>query len=54
MPIVNISNEEYSIQPDERIAQMIVVNLPEIKIRLTDKLSETTRGEGGFGSTGTK
>lgn len=39
-------------QVGERIAQMIVVNLPEIKIRLTDKLSETTRGEGGFGSTG--
>lgn len=36
----------------DRVAQMFVVSLPEMKIRLSKKLSETTRGEGGFGSTG--
>ena len=50
--IVNLSNEEYTIQPDERIAQMVIARVEQAKIEVVTELSETTRGEGGFGSTG--
>lgn len=52
VPVVNISNEEYTIQPDERIAQMIIAKVEQAKIEIVTELSETQRGEGGFGSTG--
>ncbi len=50
--VVNLSNEEYTIQPDERIAQMIIARVEQAKIEVVTELSETARGEGGFGSTG--
>jgi len=50
--VVNLSNDEYTIQPDERIAQMIIARVEQAKIEVVTELSETTRGEGGFGSTG--
>ncbi len=48
----NISDEDYTVMPGERIAQLIVtpVVIPEISV--VDELPETQRGEGGFGSTG--
>ena len=52
VPVVNISNEEYTIQPDERIAQMIIARVEQAKIKVVTELTETARGEGGFGSTG--
>ena len=52
VPIVNISNETYTIQPDERIAQMVIARVEQAKLEIVTELTETTRGEGGFGSTG--
>ena len=52
IPIVNLSNEEYTILPDERIAQMVIAKYEQAKIEVVTELSDTTRGEGGFGSTG--
>ena len=52
MPVVNLSNETYSIQPDERIAQMIIARVEQAEIKVAVELTETSRGEGGFGSTG--
>ena len=52
VPLVNVSNEEYTIQPDERIAQMVIAKYEQANIEVVTELSETTRGEGGFGSTG--
>ena len=52
IPVVNLSNETYSIQPDERIAQMIIARVEQAKIDVVTELSDTIRGEGGFGSTG--
>ena len=52
VPVVNISNEEYTIQPDERIAQMIIAKVEQAKIEVVTELSSTQRGAGGFGSTG--
>ena len=48
----NISDEDYTVMPGERIAQLIVtpVVIPEISV--VGELPETQRGEGGFGSTG--
>ena len=52
VPVVNISNETYTIQPDERIAQMIIARVEQAKIEVVVELTETVRGAGGFGSTG--
>ncbi len=52
IPVVNISNEEYTIEPDERIAQMVITTVEQAKIEVVTQLSLTSRGEGGFGSTG--
>lgn len=50
--LVNLSNDEYTIQPDERIAQMVIAKVEQAEIKVAVELSETTRGAGGFGSTG--
>lgn len=50
--IVNVSNDTYTIQPDERIAQMIIAKVEQAKLEVVTELSDTERGEGGFGSTG--
>lgn len=52
VPIVNLSNETYTIQPDERIAQMVIAKVEQAEIKVEVELTETARGEGGFGSTG--
>ena len=52
IPVVNISNEIYTIEPDERIAQMIIAKVEQAEIKVTVELTETSRGSGGFGSTG--
>ena len=50
--MVNLSNEEFTIQPGERIAQLVLARYEQIEWQITESLSETERGEGGFGSTG--
>ena len=52
VPVVNISNEAYTIQPDERIAQMVITNYVQAELEVVTELTDTDRGEGGFGSTG--
>ena len=52
IPVVNLSNEEYTIMPDERIAQMVIAKYEKAKTEVVTELSDTKRGEGGFGSTG--
>lgn len=52
IPVVNLSNEIYTIQPQERVAQMIIAKVEQAKIEVVTELSDTQRGEGGFGSTG--
>lgn len=50
--LVNISNEAFTIEPGERIAQLVVAKYEQIQWSLTDTLDTTSRGAGGFGSTG--
>lgn len=52
VPVINLSTEEYTIQPNERIAQMVIARVEKAKIQVVQKLSETVRAAGGFGSTG--
>jgi len=52
VPVVNISNESYTIQPQERIAQMVITSVEQAKIEVVAELTMTVRGAGGFGSTG--
>ena len=50
--VVNVSNETYTIEPQERIAQMVIAKYEQAKIEVVAELSDTARGTGGFGSTG--
>ena len=52
--LVNLSNEPFTINPGERIAQMVVARYEKVEWDVVDTLDETERGAGGFGSTGTK
>lgn len=52
--LVNLSNEAFTIEDGERIAQMIVARHETVEWEETDSLDETERGAGGWGSTGTK
>lgn len=48
----NLSDEDYTVMPGERIAQLIVTPVIIPNIEVCDELPETKRGAGGFGSTG--
>lgn len=50
--LVNLSNEPFTIEAGERIAQMIVARYEQIEWQAAEELSSTERGAGGFGSTG--
>jgi len=52
--LVNLSNEPFEIVPGERIAQMVVAKHETVEWDEVEVLDETDRGQGGFGSTGTK
>lgn len=52
--LVNVSNDSFTIQPGERIAQLVVAQYTQVSWQPTTNLEETDRGEGGFGSTGKK
>lgn len=48
----NSGQEDFTIRPGDRIAQMMITPVVQAQIRMTDDLDETQRGAGGFGSTG--
>ena len=50
--MVNISNEAYSINPAERLAQMVIAQHEQAEWKQVEVLDDTDRGAGGFGSTG--
>lgn len=52
--VVNLSNEPQTIEPGERIAQMIIARYEQISWKEVETLEETDRSSGGFGSTGTE
>lgn len=50
--LINLSNEVQSINPGDRIAQLVITKYEKANFQLTNSLDETERGSGGFGSTG--
>lgn len=52
--LVNLSNEDFTIENGERIAQLVIAKHERAIFEEVEVLSETDRGEGGFGSTGIK
>lgn len=50
--LINLSSETQIIQPGDRIAQIVFSKVKQAKWEVVDALSETERGDGGFGSTG--
>ncbi len=50
----NHSNEPYTIEPGERIAQLVLLPTPRWEAQEVDSLDDTARGTGGFGSTGSR
>ena len=50
--LVNLSSEPFRIVPGERIAQMVIARHEQVEWEPVEVLDETTRGAGGFGSTG--
>lgn len=52
--LINLSNEDFVVENGERIAQLIIAKHERVEWQEVEMLTETSRGEGGFGSTGTK
>ena len=52
--LVNLSQDDFTIENGERIAQLIIAKHERAEWISVEELSETSRGEGGFGSTGVK
>ena len=52
--LVNLSNEDFTIENGERVAQMVISKHERAQWIQVEELEETARGAGGFGSTGTK
>jgi dUTP pyrophosphatase len=50
--LINLSKDEYTIEPQERIGQMVLNKVEQIEFEVVTSLDETERGEGGFGHTG--
>lgn len=52
--LVNLSHQPFTIEPGERIAQMVFARCEQATLEAVEALDETQRGAGGFGSTGLK
>ncbi len=50
--LINLGQSDFTINSGDRIAQMIIAPVIQAKFEITESLSETERGTGGFGSTG--
>lgn len=51
--LINLGQEDFTIERGERIAQMVIAPITQCDFVAVEELSETARGAGGFGSTGT-
>ena len=52
VPLINHGWAYYTVNPGDRIAQMVIMPVEDAVYELSDELSDTERGSGGFGSTG--
>lgn len=54
IPVINLSAEPYTIQDGDRIAQLVIASYERVEPVAVSEVSDTNRGKGGFGSTGSK
>lgn len=52
--LVNLSDQPFTVERGERVAQLVLAKFENAEWEETDSLEESARGEGGFGSTGVK
>lgn len=52
--VINQIQETYTIEPGERIAQLVILPVATLPVEEVETLADSERGAGGFGSTGTK
>lgn len=52
--LINLSQEDFTINDGERIAQLVVARYEQVEFSFVETLDETERGEGGYGHTGVK
>ena len=50
--MVNLGSEPFTLKRGDRIAQLLILPVPEVVFEEVEELSDSGRGEGGFGSTG--
>ncbi|MDL2327678.1 dUTP diphosphatase [Ruminococcaceae bacterium OttesenSCG-928-A11] len=50
--IINLGQDDFVVNSGDRIAQLVLQEVPKVQWEETDELSESNRGSGGFGSTG--
>jgi dUTP pyrophosphatase len=53
VPLINLGREPFVVEDGMRIAQMVIARVERAQIVEVERLDDTVRGEGGFGSTGT-
>jgi len=51
-PVINLGRQPFAIERGMRIAQMLILPVPAVRLVEVEQLDETSRGEGGFGHTG--
>lgn len=52
VPVVNLGQQPFTIEPGMRIAQMLIAPVPQVRMVEVEDLDDTSRGAGGFGHTG--
>ena len=52
VPLINHGKQAFTVEPNMRIAQMVIAPVARCEVEAVDELDETVRGGGGFGSTG--
>ncbi|EOQ90450.1 dUTP diphosphatase [Leptospira yanagawae serovar Saopaulo str. Sao Paulo = ATCC 700523] len=52
IPLLNLSGEDFVLEPGTRVAQIVFQKVAKLSVQLVPKLGDTARGSGGFGSTG--
>ena len=51
VPLINHSTEDYEIKIGDRIAQLVLINTNKVEFKIVDRMPDTERSSGGFGST---
>jgi len=52
VPLINLGRQAFTVEPGMRVAQMVIARVARAEVSVVHELTETSRGAGGFGSTG--